>query len=309
MADQHTIILHHYDSSPFSEKIRLILGLKKLSWASVQIPTIMPRPDLMPLTGGYRKTPVMQIGADIFCDSAMIARELERRAPDPTLFPGGNRGLMWSVARWTDGPVFQASVAIIFGNLADQIPESFIKDRQEFAGQRFDMEAMRQAVPVMRDQWRAAMGWLEAQLQDGRRFLVGDQPGFGDVSCYMNVWFLRNAFPPAATILDEFPMVKGWADRVAGFGHGRFETLSSSDALAIARDAEPATPVFEDRHDPNGLTPGDAVAVMPDDTGRIPVTGTIVSSSAQHIAVERNDPDAGRVVVHFPRSGFHVMKV
>lgn len=28
------LILHHYPSSPFSEKIRLILGYKKLAWKS-----------------------------------------------------------------------------------------------------------------------------------------------------------------------------------------------------------------------------------------------------------------------------------
>ncbi|MGF1453877.1 MAG: glutathione S-transferase family protein [Alphaproteobacteria bacterium] len=309
MADHTTIILHHYDTSPFSEKIRLILGLKGVAWASVKIPHMMPKPDLMPLTGGYRKTPVLQIGADIFCDSAMIARELERRVPTPTLFPGGNRGLMWSVGKWTDGPVFQASVAIIFGSLADQIPEDFIRDRQDFAGQRFDLEAMRRAVPAMRDQWRAAMGWVEAQLQDGRPFLVGEQAGLGDISCYMNVWFIRNAFPPAAVILDEFPLVKAWADRVAGFGHGTSEALSSADALEIARAADPATPRRADPYDPNGLEPGDAVAVAPDDTGRVPVHGTIVALSAQHIAIERTDPRAGRLVVHFPRSGFHIMRL
>jgi len=59
------VILHHYPMSPYAEKTRRALGIKKLAWRSVTIPVIMPKPDLMPLTGGYRKTPVMQIGADI----------------------------------------------------------------------------------------------------------------------------------------------------------------------------------------------------------------------------------------------------
>ena len=64
------IILHHYPMSPFAEKVRLIFGFKGLSWASVHIPNVMPKPDLIALTGGYRKTPVLQIGADIYCDTA-----------------------------------------------------------------------------------------------------------------------------------------------------------------------------------------------------------------------------------------------
>ena len=66
------ILFHHYWTSPFSEKIRVIFGMKKLAWRSVEIPSMMPKPDLMPLTGGYGKTPVMPIGADIDCDTQLI---------------------------------------------------------------------------------------------------------------------------------------------------------------------------------------------------------------------------------------------
>src|SRR5215472_5984710 len=84
MAD---IILHHYETYPYSEKVRLGLGLKGLAWGSVEIPVIMPKPHLTALTGGYRKTPVLQIGADIYCDSQLIMRELERRHPTPSFYP------------------------------------------------------------------------------------------------------------------------------------------------------------------------------------------------------------------------------
>ena len=84
------IILHHYETSPYSEKVRLGLGLKGLAWGSVEIPVIMPKPDLTALTGGYRKTPVLQIGADIYCDSQLIMRELERRHPTPSFYPAGH---------------------------------------------------------------------------------------------------------------------------------------------------------------------------------------------------------------------------
>src|SRR5689334_19212590 len=36
-----------------------------------------PRPELMPMTGGYRRTPVLQIGADIYCDTQLILRVLK----------------------------------------------------------------------------------------------------------------------------------------------------------------------------------------------------------------------------------------
>ena len=86
------LILHHYAISVFSERVRLALGLKRLSWRSVSIPHMMPKPDLMPLTGGYRRTPVLQIGADIYCDTLLILRKIEALYPEPTLYPGGIRG-------------------------------------------------------------------------------------------------------------------------------------------------------------------------------------------------------------------------
>ena len=93
------IILHHYDTSPYSEKVRLGFGLKGLAWASVELPQIMPKPKLTALTGGYRKTPVLQIGADIYCDSQLIMRELERRYPTPSFYPAGH-GAADALAWW-----------------------------------------------------------------------------------------------------------------------------------------------------------------------------------------------------------------
>ncbi|MGA1342035.1 MAG: glutathione S-transferase N-terminal domain-containing protein, partial [Hyphomonas sp.] len=100
MADARSIILHEYPSSPFSEKVRLALKLKNLAYARVEIPIIMPRPDLMPMTGGYRRTPVMQIGADVYCDSAIILREIEARYPLYALKLPGHEGLAQMVAGW-----------------------------------------------------------------------------------------------------------------------------------------------------------------------------------------------------------------
>src|SRR5262250_934439 len=105
------IILHHYPASPVSEEVRIGLGMKRLAWRSVEIPRVPPKPDVMPLTGGYRRTPIMQIGADIYCDSACMLRELERRFPEPTFFPGSAEGLPWGIGRWTDA-VFEVVARI-----------------------------------------------------------------------------------------------------------------------------------------------------------------------------------------------------
>ena len=148
------IILHHYDSSPFSEKIRLLLGLKGLAWRSVIQPTIMPKPELTPLTGGYRRAPVMQIGADVFCDSQVILAELDRRGSGPS----ANRGAAFAVNLWADRLFFGATVPIIFGEIGDNVPKAFMDDREKLSGRPFDVVAMRSAGQVLNSQ--REVGWI-----------------------------------------------------------------------------------------------------------------------------------------------------
>jgi glutathione S-transferase len=301
------IILHHFEQSPFSEKIRLAFGLKNIAWSSALISRIMPRPDLMPMTGGYRRTPVLQIGADIYCDTQCILRELERRFPAPTLFPKGYEGLASSGAMWADRSFFQNTVNLVFGSLADRVPQDFIADREQLRGATFDVAAMKAAIPQMRDQFRAHVGWIEAQLGDNRPWMCGTAPSLCDVNAYMNLWYVRTNLPNADEMLAEFAQTRAWEARLRAVGHGRRSEISTADALAIATAATPQTVEQTDACDPNGRKPGDLVEIVPDDYGKVRVSGTIVALSSQHIAIRRHDPIAGEIVVHFPRAGFHVL--
>jgi glutathione S-transferase len=301
------IILHQYDVSPFSEKVRVALGIKGLDWYAVDQPVIMPKPELTALTGGYRRIPVMQIGADVYCDTQIILRELERRFPEPSLFVGGDRALGWGLGLWTDRPFFQAAVAVIFGSAGDAVDEAFRKDREALSGRPFDTEAMKAAVPPMKEQLRAHLDWLETQLGDGRTFLMGDAPGLADVNAYYNLAFVRWIAPEGAAVIDAFDRLTAWEERVRDIGHGQRKEMSREEALDIARDATTIETPSADPGEPNGRKPGDPVTVMADDYGREPVSGELVSSSAQHIAIRRSDPRVGEVVVHFPRAGFVVL--
>jgi hypothetical protein len=119
------------------------------------------------------------------------------------------------------------------------------------------------------------------------------------------VWFLRN-FPGAGDVFNEFPALLTWADRIQDMGHGERRDMPADDALRIAKQSTPATPLHVDRAEPNGLAPGQRVSVTPDDYGFDPVSGEIVASSVHEIAVRRIDPELGEIVVHFPRIGFRV---
>ena len=301
MADS-AIILHHYDASPFSEKARLMLGLKDLAWRSVLTPNIMPKPDLVTLTGGYRRAPVMQIGADIFCDSQAILAEIERRGAAPS----GETGLAWAVNLWADRLFFMATVPVIFGELGERVPPAFIADREKLTGRPFDVAAMKAAAGPMRAQWRAQAAWIEGALEGGGRdFLAGDAPGLADIAAYMNVWFLAGATPRIAEeLLTGLIRLQAWRARIAAIGHGRRVEMTGAEALEIARAAEPAAAPTHDGADPSGLSPGAKVVVMADDYGRDPIAGALVAATANALVIARETPALGRLHVHFPRVGY-----
>ena len=300
------MILHHYPTSPFSEKVRVAFGIKALAWKSVTVPRIMPKPDLMPLTGGYRKTPVLQIGADIYCDTQLILREIERRAPQPTLYPSQSRGLADGLGWWAERSLFGTAVAVLFAKIGPTLPQAFIEDRSKFRGRDFNLQAMKAADPRTLDAFRAQLHWLETSFSDGRPFLFGTRPSASDCSLYHMVWFVRSGRPE---VLAEFPSVLAWADRLASIGHGTPTTIEAREALAIAKAAEPATPASTGSLDLNGRRLGEQISVTPDDTGRDPVSGELAELSIDEIAIHRHDPLVGDVTVHFPRAGFVLRSV
>jgi len=303
MAGADEIILHHYDTSPFSEKIRIMLGIKGLAWRSVIQPTIMPKPQLVPLTGGYRRAPVLQIGADVFCDSQVILAELERRAPGC-----GAAGPDFAVNLWADRLFFGATVPIIFAEIGDNVPKAFIEDREKLSGRPFDVKAMRAAAQTMRGQWRAQAAWIERALAASGDFLGGDGPNVADVSAYMNVWWLTAATPHVAEqLLAGLDRVKAWRARMAAIGHGRRAEMTPDQALAVARDAEPCVALAHDEGDPLSLAPGAAVTVMADDYARDPISGVLVASNHERVTLARDEPGLGRLHAHFPRAGYVVI--
>ncbi len=314
MADARSIILHEYPASPYAEKVRLTLRLKNLAYARVEQPSIMPKPDLIPLTGGYRRIPVLQIGADIYCDTAIILRELEARYPMAALKLPGHEGIAQMVAGWTDGRWFQSSVAVIFGEIGDNVPEAFIKDREQLSGRPFNVAGMKAVAPMMRDQWRARLMLLEERLAGakgagGGLYLIGAKPGLVDVHAYMNVWWMKQAVPAFAdACFESAPLTRAWYDRLTEVEGQTPETITSAQAVAIAKDAAPRLVAATTRNEPQGFAPGERVAVAPDDYGQDWVEGELVHADSQRIILQRISPEAETLHVHFPRAGFLVRR-
>ena len=308
----HTPILHHYPSSPFAEKARLMLGFKGLAWQSVHIPMVMPKPDVVALTGGYRRTPLLQIGADVYCDTALIATVLEHLQPQPALFPEHLKGLARIVAQWADGELFWAAMgytlspkgaAAMFANQPPEAAQAFAADR---GAMRAGMTSLRpgDATSAYRSHLRRLAHMLHEQP-----FLLGDAPCIADIAAYHPLWFTRTVVPSMASILDATPGVLAWMDRMAAFGHGQPSKLTSAEAIAIAAAAEPAPLPQEAFQDDHGIALGSRVTVAAQSFGTETTEGTLVAATRTHVSLARTDERAGRLHVHFPRIGYVLKEV
>jgi glutathione S-transferase len=303
--EMNEIILHHYPQSPVSEKVRVGLGIKGLAWRSVEIPRLPPKPDLVPLTGGYRRTPVMQIGADVYCDSLAILHELERRFPEPE--GTGDPICAWGLSRWTDGEFFELCVKLVLGASLADLPPEFAADRGRlYLGPDWNLEQVAAELPLIVAQLRAQFGWLDRLA--GSSFLAGARPGLADALGYYLVWFVRGRWSGGPELLAEFPDLVAWEKRVAEIGHGKPSEMTATEALDVARAADPAPPLA-DASDPQALA-GRRVRVVPDvDSGDPEVTGLVHGCDRDGIAIEHENDRVGRVSVHFPRVGYRVTLV
>jgi glutathione S-transferase len=297
------IILHHYALSPFGQKIRSMLGYTGLAWQSALTRELPPRPELSRLAGGYRKIPVAQCGADIFCDSRTIAAEIGRLAGNPELVLENLPENAQDWARRADGELFFPCV-LTGGTRALQR-----KVRQQMSWLdigRFivDRIAMgRKAAVKMpgRSQAQALvlehLAAVEAQLQ--QVFLFGSQPNHADFSTYHGLWFMHEL--GESPLLADFPRTLSWMAAMKALGDGASEPVSIHEALAVAAAAHPRAIPPQQRQ---AACVGEAVRIAPQDYGQEPTDGILVGVAAHSWILAREDAELGTLHVHFPQQGY-----
>jgi glutathione S-transferase len=311
------LILHHYPTSPFAQKIRLALGYKRLSWKSVTIPRVMPKPEVTALTGGYRRTPVLQVGADIYCDTALICDVLEHVQPEPMLYPPALRGVARVFAQWADSTLFWAAMgynfqqrgaAQLFAHEPPATAKAFGDDRKAMSA---NMVRLRPG-----DATSAYRSYLRriAHMVEEHEFLFGAEPCVADFATYHPLWFTRVQVPVLADILNATPAVGEWMDRLEALSISFVpDKLEGEAAVRVAHDAEPMPPggnllvdsAFQDDH---GIPLGTRVTIAAETFGLEATEGELIAATRTHYSLRREDPRAGTVHVHFPRVGYVLRK-
>ncbi|KAI8835719.1 hypothetical protein BC829DRAFT_406198 [Chytridium lagenaria] len=307
------LLLHYYYDSPYARKIIWALELKKIPYRAVLVSNVLPRPVTSAVTGGYRRIPILQIGADVYCDTALILDEIEKRFPEPSLrvnLPGGKL-LEEAMDVWNGKFIFPPASSLLPFELLDP---SFIEDRAKMSGHKINVQAAQAARPFFREQVPLASsktGWLF------------DQPNatLADIHAAMCPWFMNKIVvteKQAWMTAENFPHVVKWVKALDELTGGRRGTalatkMSEADALAIAKAKNGKTSAREGVIAPLKTTKGaflevkvgDIVSIVPEDYGKVPVVGGVVVVDEGRIAVRVNSGDV-ETVVHFPRKGYLV---
>ncbi|MAR89633.1 MAG: glutathione S-transferase family protein [Pseudomonadota bacterium] len=302
------LILHHYALSPFSEKVRALLGYCNLPWHSAITREMPPRPVLQALAGGYRKIPVAQAGADIFCDTATIATEIAVRAGKPELAP---QNCSDEVKQFIAAVEMDVFFACVFASASWSLHKKVLKtlsllELVSFFADRIKMgrtAAVRivkpgQAPTILRQHLQD----METRLQQD--FLFGAEPNIADFAAYHSLWMVRDA--GEKNTVDPYPRVMAWMDRIQGFGHGQPTAINPQQALTIARDHEPR-PLAEEEQQDDLL--GREVTISPADYARDATRGRLVGSSVSRWVIARETTELGTVHVHFPKPGYSLKPV
>ena len=311
---QPDLYFHHYPTSPFAEKMRAIFGYKGLAWKSVMQPQIMPKPDLQALTGGYRRIPVLQIGNNVICDTALICDVLEHISPEKPLYPQGLKGAARTVAQWADSTLFWTAMAYNFSPtgaaamFAGRPPDAlaaFAEDRKAMRAGAARMNPA-DATPAYKSYLRRINTML-----DGQSYVLSDAPSVADFAIYHPLWFTRNV-PAIAGILNATPAVLAWMDRMAALGHGNMTKSDATESIAACATSTGSIDLFDKQHevfqDEHGIPLGSQVSITAESFGLEATTGELVAATRTRYSLRRTDPRAGTVNVHFPRIGFILKK-
>jgi len=309
--ESQRLILHHYDFSNFSEKIRLVLALKKFTWESVIIPSHLPKPDYLPLTAGYRRTPALQINSDIYCDTRLIVSILDSLNPDPPLYPENltvsDLAKCKIIEDWAETNFIRPIALFITGFHARKFPEEFHKDRANLHGKpNPTIERVEISADKYKKQVDLYLDWLNQILTNNDNYLLGKEPSITDLVLYEGPWFLKK-IDESERFLQGRVWLQRWFRDVEALEQSADRDIFPSEAIDLAFKTTPQ--MIEGGIDEElQFKLGDLIQISAIGQNAM-AQGRLVHIDSHRISLASEDERTGLIHVHFPRLGYSVKRI
>lgn len=194
--------LHHLWLCPFSRKVRIVLGEKKLAFETVVEKPWEPRPDFLALNPAGDVPVLVEPDGVVLADPAAIAEYLDETQPDPPLLGADPpiRAEVRRLAGWFDVK-FNRDVTV---NL---VGEKILKRQIGYAvAGGPDSRAIRIGYACIRDH----LDYL-SQLVERRHWLAGEAFSLADIAAAAH---LSTVDYLGDVPWEDFPQVKDWYARV-----------------------------------------------------------------------------------------------
>ncbi|KAK7192040.1 hypothetical protein DPSP01_003907 [Paraphaeosphaeria sporulosa] len=316
------IVLFNYPSSPFGRRIQWYLQLRAIEYALVEQPVMMPRTDLEKLGVKYRRIPILAIGRDVYLDTRLILRTLEKKFPDGKL--GSDKPEQQFIEKLLDkymveGPVFQQTAGLVPSAFLKD--PSFAKDRKGFLGRNWTPDELDEGRPESLVFVRNLFDLLETTiLADGRNWVLGtERPSLADIQAIWPVDWATSMNMPSHVVSEElFPKVYAWISR---FQHALKDAaascsepvpLNGDEAVSYMKtfkESQQATAEdVVDKHDPQEVERGTLVEMYPSDWGsEHRDAGRLVALARDEVTIMAEGALGLRI--HAPRTGFKMTAV
>jgi glutathione S-transferase len=167
------IVLFCYPGSPWSAKVQIYLALRGIPYAECHQPMTWPRPDFQNLGLSYRRIPVLAIGRDVYCDTALILRKLETLFPKEPLGVSDHRekAIEDLLEQWSQTALMKIGPALLPPSVPLLSDHTFLEDRKALWGDIFDPESFSKSLPGLLVEVGSNIDILENLLGDGRTWL------------------------------------------------------------------------------------------------------------------------------------------
>lgn len=178
------IILFCYPGSPWSAKIEFYLALRRIPYAVCHQPMTWPRPDIQELSINYRRIPMLTIGRDIYCDTALILDKLESLFPEGALgaSDGREQALESLLEQWAQTALMKTGPALLPASVPLLSDQAFLDDRKALWGNGFEPDVLSKSRPGLAVEVELNVELIEKLLCDGRKWLQNsDEPTLADI--------------------------------------------------------------------------------------------------------------------------------
>ena len=302
-------ILHRSLGSPYAEKVMLALGYLGAPWYSVVAPKGVPRPIQNELVAGYsRRIPILQIGADIYCDTNLILAELGQRAGRPEMELLNSSAEAQELDEFIETYGFVTMVGALskwelitayFRNLPVKDAVEFLKDRRKLAKKN---PLPKQNLKLNREKARRYLEKINQRLLKSPYLFSNKAPTYLDFSLYTMIWY--HAEINGLSLAKDLTGIQTWFSQMKNIGYSDYSELDPKEALLLAQQSDPQILQIPEKQAETEVT-----IKSTDNLSRITpsISGCLIHEDSRKYIIRRESSEVGVVHVHFPKNRFEII--